>query len=414
MVTRRNILRGLAGLAAGAVMAGKLRSDTPDAPAAHPAAPAPASRPAAAAPAAQAETRPAAVATASDWPAFRGDQALTGAAPGELADRFRLKWKFKTKGEVRSSPVIAGGRVFAGSGDSSVYCLDFADGKKLWAFQTNGAVDAPALVLDGRVYVGSSDSFVYALDAATGKEIWKHETGEKIMSSPNWTGRGDKLRVIVGCHDGKVYCIDAGTGKRAWVYPTDNIVNGTPAIRDGQVAFAGCDGFLHLADPANGAKIKDVEVGAFIMASMALADGRAYMGNYEGKLLCVDLKSGKVLWQYSQPTEDRPFGASPALAGGRVIIGGQDSRVHCVQAATGKGVWTFAARDAVDSNPLVCGDKVVVGSDDGRLYVLAVATGRLLWSYNTGEPIRGGPGIAAGTILVGSDSYHVYAFEGAR
>ena len=62
---------------------------------------------------------------------FHGSPSLRGVAPGPLARRFRLLWRFRTAGPVKSSPVIADGRVYVGSDDGSIYALGLADGKRL-------------------------------------------------------------------------------------------------------------------------------------------------------------------------------------------------------------------------------------------------------------------------------------------
>ena len=111
-----------------------------------------------------------------DWPIYRGSPAMLGVADGGLPDAMQLKWRFRTTEPVSSSAVIAGGRVYFGSDDSHVYCLDAATGERVWRFSAEDIVQAPPVHLDGRIYVGSDDSFLYCLDAVTGKRIWKHET----------------------------------------------------------------------------------------------------------------------------------------------------------------------------------------------------------------------------------------------
>src|SRR6266446_4474299 len=77
-------------------------------------------------------------ASGASWPMFRGNPALTGVASGALADKLSLLWSFKTGGPIKSSAAIVGGRVFIGSGDSHVYALDLASGKKIWTAKTGG------------------------------------------------------------------------------------------------------------------------------------------------------------------------------------------------------------------------------------------------------------------------------------
>ena len=64
----------------------------------------------------------------------------------------RTRWSFRTKGDVDSSPVVAGGTVFAGSGVGVLYALRLADGKKVWQLAAGGAIkfrrQSPAAACD--------------------------------------------------------------------------------------------------------------------------------------------------------------------------------------------------------------------------------------------------------------------------
>src|SRR5215211_4787920 len=111
------------------------------------------------------------------------------------------KWKFETGGAVNSSPAFLNGVVFFGSVDGRFYAIDAETGKEKWKFATkgesrfiapgiHGAIPKTELMADpfdvflsspvvanGVVYFGSGDHNVYALDASTGKEKWRFRTG---------------------------------------------------------------------------------------------------------------------------------------------------------------------------------------------------------------------------------------------
>ena len=107
-----------------------------------------------------------------DWPMFRGDPALTGVSSARIQAPLRLQWTFKSGGPVLSSPAIVGDRVFVGSGDSNVYCLNLKDGTRRWAFHASGPIEASPLVLNGRVYIGDVNTNFYALNADSGAQVW--------------------------------------------------------------------------------------------------------------------------------------------------------------------------------------------------------------------------------------------------
>ncbi|MFF8612211.1 PQQ-binding-like beta-propeller repeat protein [Streptomyces sp. NPDC015350] len=76
------------------------------------------------------------------------------------------KWEFGVGAPVDSAPTVAGGIVYVGSGDRSVYALDAATGKKKWSYATGGGVTSSPAVVGRLVYVGSDDKSVYALNGA--------------------------------------------------------------------------------------------------------------------------------------------------------------------------------------------------------------------------------------------------------
>src|SRR5210317_631668 len=72
----------------------------------------------------------------ASWPIYRGDSNLSGIADSELADSLKLKWSFKTEGDILSSPVLGGGKIFIGSTDGFMYALKIEDGSLVWKFDS--------------------------------------------------------------------------------------------------------------------------------------------------------------------------------------------------------------------------------------------------------------------------------------
>jgi outer membrane protein assembly factor BamB len=346
----------------------------------------------------------------ADWPMFRGAPGLSGVAAGSLPEKPSLLWSFKTGGPVRSSAAIVDGRVFIGSDDGKLYALTLAEGRKLWETATNNPIASSPLVLDGRVFVGSDGGAMLAFNARDGNLAWKLETGDKIPGSANYVKApgGTNHWIVFGSYDSLFRCVDAATGRTNWVVETGTGINGTPSVSEGLVAIGGCDAVLHLLKAADGTKVKEVEIGAPMLASAAMTGGRAYVGHFENEFVCVDVRLGTNVWTYRD--KNFAFVSSPAVTEDRVLFGSRDKSLHCLNRADGKSVWSFPTRGRVDSSPVVCGDKVVVGSDDGRVYVVSLAEGRELWSYDIGQPLSSSPAVAEGRIVIGSDDGSVYCF----
>jgi outer membrane protein assembly factor BamB len=348
------------------------------------------------------------------WPMFHREPKLGGYTQTTLPDPLTVRWKFATNDEIKSSPAIDEGIVFIGSVDSNVYSIDLENGNQVWAYKTNGAVEATACVVEGLVFIGSSDSFLYALDAKTGLLKWKYETGGKILGSANWIrcDDGEDILIIVGSYDNKLHCLSSSDGKVVWTYETDSYVNGTAAVENNKIAFGGCDGMIHIVSAKDGSEIKRIDAGAYIAGSATILDGHAYVGNYDNVFMKADIKSGQVLWKYTE--SDSPYYSSPAVTDGVVVFGGRDNRVHCLETDNGKKIWTFQTLGEVDSSPVICGDKIVVGCEDGRLYMLKLLDGSKIWSFETGQAISSSPAVVDDTVVIGCDDGYVYAFGPRR
>ena len=74
-----------------------------------------------------------------------------------------LKWVFKTRGPVDSSPVIARDKVYVGADDRRFYVLNLDDGKKLSEIELNGKVTGSPAVSTGRVVIATNRGVVYCL-----------------------------------------------------------------------------------------------------------------------------------------------------------------------------------------------------------------------------------------------------------
>jgi outer membrane protein assembly factor BamB len=338
-----------------------------------------------------------------DWTMFRHDAQHSGYSTSTAPSTNQTQWSFTTGNVVYSSPAVADGKVYVGSEDDKVYCLNAATGTLIWSYKTGSDVRSPA-VAGGRVYVGSWDDKVYCLDAATGASLWNYTTGGAVPSSPAVAGG----KVYVGSYDTKVYCLNAATGAFIWKYAIGGQVYSSPAVADGNVYVGSKDGNVYCLNATTGDWIWNYTTVSDVDSSPAVADGKVYVGSYDAKVYCLNATDGAHIWNY---TTGDIVDSSPAVAGGKVYVGSRDGKVYCLNATTGEFIWSYTTGNWVRSSPAAADGKVYVGSRDNKVYCLDAATGAVIWSYATNNDVYSSPAVADGVVYVASTDHRVYAFS---
>jgi outer membrane protein assembly factor BamB len=309
-----------------------------------------------------------------------------------------LKWKFATQGEKRfsaahihgmlpekevvpdpfdvylSSPAVANGTVYFGSGDSYVYALDALTGATKWKFKTGDVVHASPALAGGMLYIGSWDTYFYALDLTTGAERWKFKTGDDPVIH-NQTGIQSSAAVsdgivYFGCRDSKLYALDAVTGAPRWVADNKGSwVIGSPAVSDGKVYFTTSDsGMFHAVDARTGAEQFTLSFKWPMFSSPAVAGGHVYIGSHEGKLLAIDLAGRRPAWifQTEASRENGPRFTGPE---GQPNYAAAMSSMFFDDVVA--GIQKMFSVGAMLSSSAVVGSVIYVGSADGYLYAIS-------------------------------------------
>jgi len=103
--------------------------------------------------------------SSSEGAMFRANLAHTGVYEGRgVPSLHGPRWEFKADSIVHSSPAVADGIVYFGSGDHYLYALDVKTGKLLWRFKAEHAVGSSPALANGTIYFGSTDCHLYALE----------------------------------------------------------------------------------------------------------------------------------------------------------------------------------------------------------------------------------------------------------
>lgn len=110
--------------------------------------------------------------------AVKDSFVVTGTSDGRFVQALNLEtgrdiWKYRTPLAVWASPLIINDKVYAGTFDGQLYCIDLEKGKRISQFKANGKIMSSPVWNDGLLYVGSDDGHLYALGGQTDKQQYK-------------------------------------------------------------------------------------------------------------------------------------------------------------------------------------------------------------------------------------------------
>jgi outer membrane protein assembly factor BamB len=334
-------------------------------------------------------------------PAIAGGKVYALSDDGRLyaidARTGELLWKFATQGErrfearglhgmqpasqtfsdmydvYRSSPVVADGAVFFGSGDTNVYAVDAETGALRWKFKTGDVVHASPAFAGGTVYVGSWDGRFYAVDATTGAQRWMFQAGVDALIH-NQQGFQSSPAVVdgvvyTGCRDANVYALDAATGAEKWRFSTGaSWVNSSPAVERGRVWFATSDtALVHAVDALTGKGLQQHDAKAYVFSSIVVAGDVVLTAVLNGSLQARDRESGALLWQFDTAAAKANRGwvlTSDGRFNGPLIFPSTWYDATALSFARQESVGSFYA------TPLVMNGVVFIGSADGTMYAI--------------------------------------------
>ena len=211
-----------------------------------------------------------------------------------------------------------------------------------------------------------------------------------VETSKSWTGVKIETRQFAKAANFKRpdYSINNKYSqvKELWRFTSDANIISTPAVEDDNVMVGNQNGKMICLSLKTGEQKWVYKTGAAIFSSPAVSAGKIVFGSGDGTIYCLDAKEGTLKWQTG--TGAAVLGA-PLISGDAVFIGGSDHTYRKLDLQTGNVLWKFSGPDGpVVSTPLLYEGKIIFGAWDRNLYALDEKTGLLVWKWNNGSSIR--------------------------
>lgn len=188
---------------------------------------------------------------AADWPTLRRDLARSGRADEQVGPPYRVAWTATFDGQMiptHTEPIVAADRVFIGTYQGGLYCVDASSGERLWKIELPGAILHSPCYWQGTLYVPGVFGLA-AVAADSGRILWCFDEprGGFAASPAVWDGL-----VLCGARAGTFFAVDAASGAVRWKFPVNAPIRTTAAVANGAVFFAAEDMHVYALDAREG------------------------------------------------------------------------------------------------------------------------------------------------------------------
>jgi outer membrane protein assembly factor BamB len=272
----------------------------------------------------------------------------------------------------KSTPVVAGERLYTLGISGILNCWDIASGKKIWGLDSKGSPlygQASSPVVDRGMLIASvgpqSGGALTAFDAASGGVKWQWKEDGPAYASPV-VGEFGGVRQVITNTESNIVGISAADGKLVWKLPLktpydQNSV--TPIIVNGAIIYSGLANPITAIRPSNPPqKLWENREFGLYMSSPVIAAGILWglSNRNKGQFFGIDPKTGKTVFS----SEGRQAENAALIARGSTVFAlTTDSELRVFQASptTLKPVAKYNVADTPTwAHPAILGNRVLV------------------------------------------------------
>ena len=288
------------------------------------------------------------------------------------------------------TPGYAEGLVYVAGRDGSIYALSQEGGRVVNRLEAKVPLTGGVGVNDDTVVVGSGKGDIIALDSA-GRPLWKTSVSGEVLAPPT-VASGN---VVVRTADGRILDLNRIDGKRKWVFqraaPALTLRTNASVLVNRGVIYAGYPGGKVVALELDSGKpiweatislargATELERIADVSGLPVLDDTRICAAVYQGRTGCVETLNGNVLWSREISSAD-----GVAIDAKYVYVADTAGVVFALDKTNGATVWKLEKLQLRDpGTPIVVKGKILIGDKDGLVHVMSPDNGDLIGRVTT-------------------------------
>ncbi|MBQ7539500.1 MAG: PQQ-binding-like beta-propeller repeat protein, partial [Bacteroidaceae bacterium] len=127
-------------------------------------------------------------------------------------------------------------------------------------------------------------------------------------------------------------------------------------------------------------------IGGWSVGSDPIAfDGKVYVVNSYGNLVCVSQNNGEKLWELpiAPQTDDGDFSGGLTASGNTLYVSANTGDVIAVDTVSQKELWRKSLKYPLRGTPLIVGNRLFVNSIENQTFALDAVSGRIIWQKST-------------------------------
>jgi outer membrane protein assembly factor BamB len=209
--------------------------------------------------------------------------------------------------------------------------------------------------------------------------------------------------------------------KRSWQYLTDRMILLAPTVDGDKIYLPLQEGRVICLDLRSGSLLWSSDSGGRVTAPVAISrsEGASVIfvtsemlvperGLSSGLLRALDPTTGVALWARDFP---RPFKSPIFTSPGRIYIGSTDGALYALSSVDGSVLWKLQTQGEASAGVLITAKALYFGSDDGALRAVNPQNGSEIWKYQTTGPIVCLPVADNKHIYFGSGDGYIYSLD---
>lgn len=270
-----------------------------------------------------------------------------------------------------------GGRIFAASGYGTIIALDPATGKRVWEKNAGAPVRSSPTVAGERLFVVTTEGRIICMSAVDGTELWSARgLPQQASLTLNASPAVDGEVVVAPFPSGDILALKVSDGSSIW---TENLARSRttsqltslsdaarPAI-DAGVAFAiGHGGRMVATQLKSGERLWSLNVPG--TQTPWVAGDSVFVVDTTGQLMAVARQDGRIRWTAKLPGGTTWSG--PTMAGGTLWLASSKGQLVGVEAATGRVATQQNIGEPVYIAPIVAQGKMFVLTDNAKLIAM--------------------------------------------